>query len=144
MGKNNDAIEWYGKALAIDSECEVIRNQKAETLIDQGRSFYCRNDSYGYLSALEKYKQAVELSSATNPHRKRYLTHLAFCYCHFSSLSEASKCLDEALEINDQYEFARDKKAEILYKQGSVLKENKKYFEAIELFKKAYEFSKDI
>lgn len=106
QGRASEAIDWYGKALALDRENATALNGMGYLLISEGRDtaralVYCRK-------AVEK-----------KPENPAYLDSLAWAYFCLGYGAEAKDCVEKALALRPDAEEIREHARAIAVGEGS-------------------------
>lgn len=128
------AIEMYDELLRIDSEFEKAKDLKAASLNELG---FLLQEEKKYSDAKDKFQEASEVCSDSNPHRKSFIMNIGMCYEVMEKYSEAIEMYDKALSIDSKLVEARNYKGRILQIQGNILFDDKKYSEASKKFQVA-------
>ena len=116
LGKYQEAIEYYDKALAINPTYLQSLNNKGLAFFDQGK----------YHEAIEWYDKALMVE----PDYIKALNGKGAALNGLGKYQEANEWLDKALVVDPNFTYALTNKGWALYNQG-------KYQEAIEWYDKA-------
>ena len=114
LRKYKQAIEWYNKALAIDSEDVSALRQKGWALYKLGKN----------KQAIEWYNKAL----AIDPNNVIALDSKGEILMNLRKHNQAIRCFNKALAINPNYTYALNDKGLALYKLGKY-KQALKYFD---------------
>ena len=121
LGRNEEAIKYYDRALEFDPENIFVLIRKGETINRLGE----------HEEALKFFERVLEL----NPEDREKVVALhnkGFILGKMGKNEEALECFNEVLEINPEYALAWNEK-------GFVLIDMKRYEEAIKWFGNAIE-----
>ncbi|XP_071439820.1 uncharacterized protein [Hetaerina americana] len=150
QGNYARAIELFDKALAIDSNYDYAKNNRAKTFNDwaedlnkQGNELWEKDK---YSEAAKKYREAYnKCTSDRKDLEKRYLSNEGNCHRMQGNYARAIELFDKALAIDSNYDHAKNNRAKTfndwardLNKQGNELWEKDKYSEAAEKYREAY------
>ena len=122
LGKYQEAIEYYDKALAINPTYLQALHNKGLALFNQGK----------YQEAIEWFDKALKV----NPNYKYALNGKGSALNGLGNYQEANEWLDKALIVDPNYKYALDNKGKALYNQGN-------YQEAIEYYDRALSIDPD-
>ncbi|TRZ90245.1 MAG: tetratricopeptide repeat protein [Methanosarcinales archaeon] len=120
LGKYDEAIKCYDKAIEIDPEDLDTWNNKGVALFNLGK----------YDEAIECYDKSIEI----NPEHVLAWILKGLVLEYYKKYDEAIECYDKAIEINPEFADAWNNK-------GSALDNLGKYDEAIKCYDKAIEIN---
>lgn len=124
-------IDLYDEILSIDGENEDAKSFKAIVFNKIANNLY---EECKYMEAKDKYLEASEVCSASDPYNKNYLVNAGLCYETMDKHSEAYEMYDKALKIDSEFIDATNCKANILNIRGQILYDEEKYSEALKTF----------
>jgi tetratricopeptide (TPR) repeat protein len=129
MGRNEEAVKAYDKALEIDpSKDSWVQESKGLALAALGKE---REAAKSYNKALEPYDKAIEAANSTQNLSEAW-AQKGFVLQEQGKYEEAIKSLDNATKIDPQNAMAWKMKGAVLR-----FKEVGRYEEAIQAFDKA-------
>ncbi|UXM84179.1 protein kinase domain-containing protein [Methanococcus aeolicus] len=111
LGKYNEAIKCYDKALQLNPNYAEVWNNKGAALDDLGK----------YKEAIKCYDKALQL----NPNNANARNNKGLALGDLGKYNEAIKCYDKALEIDPNNELAKNNK-KIAQEKLNNLKEKSK------------------
>lgn len=136
LKKLDRALEYFDMALKIDMDLEDAKNGKADALDDQGNILF---DDENYNEAVIKYHEAIVSCTDSYEYKTGFLTNLGKTYCKLEEYDKAFEHFDMALSIDNNYEDAKNCKAETLNEQGDILFDNQNFKDAIKKYLEASE-----
>lgn len=107
-------------------------NEKAEHLQREG--IYLHNNEGKYKEAASKFRAALQTCTHQWEAKKSCLVNLGNSLKKLKEFERAIEIINKALDIDPDYERAKNEKADVLNEEGYCLYKNGKYKEALEKF----------
>lgn len=120
LGKLNESLECYDKAIKIDPVSHIAWSSKARAL----------DEMNNMNEAMKCYSIALEI----NPNNASVWNNKGYAFRKQSKYHNAIECYDTAIKLQPNY-------AKAWYNKGYILEKQGKYEEALHCFDKAIEFN---